>query len=401
MEGNPHGMTVGFPRMHKEVGERRDFLPDLVATVARAGAEVVVEEGIGSGMGLADVDYTSRSDRIRTGSNAEAFAQDLVVTLRCPEADEFEKVRPGATLVSMLHYSTRPARISALEAAGIEGVSLDGIVDDAGRRLVVNAKGVAWNGLEAAFDLLEATWQPLRSAARGPVQVLVMGIGTIGRHAVEAASKFGSEERCRAFMAEDLPGVVVRAVGRTVTDDEGTMRELFATTDVLVDASQRDDPSRPLVPNVWLAALPSHTVICDLVVDPYLLDADPPTVRSIEGIPRGDLDRFGFASDHPAWCDTIPAGIPTEHRRHVVSCYSWPGVRPHECMELYGAQLGPLLEVLLERGGATGLRADGRYQERALQRARLQTWLGQGRSARHGGRGPLIDPESAYHDAVR
>jgi alanine dehydrogenase len=393
MDEHAQGLSVGFPRMHKEPGERRDFLPDLVATVVRTGARVVIEEGIGSGMGLADTDYVSRSARISAASNEEAFAQDVVVTLRCPETEEFAKMRRGATLVSMLHYPTRPARIAALQERGIEGMSLDGIVDDAGRRLVVNAKGVAWNGLEAAFDLLEATWPPLRSAARGPVQVLVIGIGTIGRHAVEAASKFGSDERCRAFLAEDLPGVVVRAVGRTVTDDEGTMRELFSTTDVLVDASQRDDPSRPLVPNHWLAALPSHAVICDLVVDPYLMDAHPPTVRSIEGIPRGDLDRYAFASDHPAWSDTIPAGIATEHRRHVVSCYSWPGVRPHECMELYGAQLGPLLEVLLERGGAVGLRADGPYQERALHRAWLRAWLGEGQASRHGGRGPLVGVE--------
>jgi alanine dehydrogenase len=393
MEGGANGLTVGFPRMHKEPGERRDFLPDLIATIARTGTSVVVEEGIGSGMGLADADYVARSEAIRTGSNAEAFEQDIVVTLRCPETEEFAKLRRGTTLVSMLHYPTRPARIEALVEHGIEPVSLDGIVDDAGRRLVVNAKGVAWNGLEAAFDLLEATWPPLKSAARGPVQVLVMGIGTIGRHAVEAASKFGSDERCRAFMAADLPGVVVRAVGRTITDDEATMRELFSTTDVLVDASQRDDTSKPLVPNRWLAALPTHAVICDLVVDPYLLDADPPTVRSIEGIPRGDLDRYGFAADHPAWCDTIPPGIPVDHRRHVVTCYSWPGVRPHECMELYGAQLAPLLEVLIERGGASGLRADGPYQERALHRAWLPAWLGEGRVARHSGRGPLVGIE--------
>ncbi len=390
MDDSAHGLTVGFPRMHKEPGEHRDFLPDLVASVARTGTRVIVEEAIGSGMGLSDGDYVSRSELIRTGSNAEAFAQDVVVTLRCPETEEFDKVHPGATLVSMLHYSTRPARVEALLERGIEAISLDGIVDDAGRRLVVNAKGVAWNGLEAAFDLLEATWPPLKSAARGPVQVLVVGIGTIGRHAVEAASKFGSDDRCRAFMAADLPGVVVRAVGRTITDDEATMRDLFATTDVLVDASQRDDPSRPLVPNRWLAALPSHAVICDLVVDPYLIETDPPTVRSIEGIPRGDLDRYMFAPDHPAWSDTIPPGVPTEHRRHVVTCYSWPGVRPLECMELYGAQLGPLLEVLLERGGATGLRADGPYQERALHRAWLPVWLGEGLASRHGGRGSLV-----------
>jgi hypothetical protein len=28
-------ITVGFPRMHKEAGERRDFLPPLLAAVAQ------------------------------------------------------------------------------------------------------------------------------------------------------------------------------------------------------------------------------------------------------------------------------------------------------------------------------------------------------------------------------
>lgn len=390
MDGGAQVMSVGFPRMHKEAGERRDYLPDLVATVAAAGADVVIEQGFGSGMGLAEDDYTSRSSRIRVGTNEEAFAQDIVVTLRCPETDEFHKIRPGTTLVAMLHFSTRPARIEALVAAGIEAVSLDGIIDDTGRRLVVNAPAVAWNGVEAAFDVLEVTWPKLRSASRGPVQGLVLGIGTIGRHAVEAVSNFGSRARRNAYLTAGFSGVVVRAVGRNVTGDEPTMRELLASTDVLVDASQRDDPSRPLVPNPWIAALPAHAVIADLVVDPYLVDAALPTVRSVEGIPRGNLDHYAFAPDDPAWSDTIPDEIPTEHRRHVVSCYSWPGVRPHPCMELYGAQLASLLVVMIDREGATGLRADGPLEERALHRAWLRTWLRTGGAPHHGGRGALL-----------
>ena len=287
MDSGTPAMSVGFPRMHKEAGERRDYLPELLATVADTAREVVIERGLGSGMGLADEDYTTRSQRIRAGSNAEAFAQDIVVTLRCPETAELSKIRPGATLVSMLHYSTRPARIEALVAAGIEGISLDGIIDDIGRRLVVNAPAVAWNGVEAAFDLLEVTWPPLRSAARPPVQGLVLGIGTIGRHAVEAVSNLGSKGRRDAYMAAGYAGVVVRAVGRNITGDERAMRELLATADVLVDASQRDKPSRPLVPNPWLETLPSHAVICDLVVDPVPAG-------------RGSADR-AERRGHPAW----------------------------------------------------------------------------------------------------
>jgi alanine dehydrogenase len=115
-------------------------------------------------------------------------------------------------------------------------------------------------------------------------------------------------------------------------------------------------------------------VICDLVVDPYLLEADPPTVRGIEGIPQGDLDHYVFDVDDPAW-ERLPAGIPAVERRAVVSCYSWPGVHPKRCMELYGKQLAPLLEALVQRGGVVGVRLDGSYHERALYRGSLHAWL--------------------------
>lgn len=389
MAGNPASVTVGFPRMHKEAGERRDFLPDLVAAVAGRVGEVVVESGIGSGMHLDDEDYRKRDPRIRVGSNAEAFAQEIVVTLRSPETEELSKLRRGATLVSMLHFGTRPARVARLDELGVHAIALDWITDDSGKRMVVNARGVAWNGLEAAFDALEDTWAPMRRPGGRPVRVLVLGPGAIGRHAVEAATKFGDTERRDAYLAQGLPGVIVTAVGRNITANEGLLRPLFPQADLLVDASQRDDPSEPLVRNALLADLPPHAIVCDLVVDPYLLDAHPPTVRSIEGIPRGNLDKYRFLPQDEEWCDTIPPAVPTDERRITVTCYSWPGVRPFECMEVYGAQLAPLMEVLVARGGGAALRPDGDFHERALYRGSLRSFLELRTPAVHGGRGGL------------
>jgi alanine dehydrogenase len=366
--------TFGFPRMHKEPGERRDFLPGLLGRLAAEGCPVTVESGIGSGMGYTDDHYRVASTLVEVADERSAFAQDVVVILRAPD-DRLTWMRPGATLVSMLHFPTRPGRIARLDELGLEAISLDSLADDEGHRLVENMRAVGWNGVEAAFDALARTCLALTDPGRGPLQVSVLGAGTVGKHAIEAATKYGSLQRAGAFADLNLAGVLVVVAGRNVTADAAAMRRLFVATDVLVDATSRSDTTRPLVPNAWLEWLPPHAVMCDLVVDPYLLDVDPPTVRSIEGIPQGDLDQWTFSPDDPAWERTALPGVTNEHRRTVVSCYSWPGVHPEACMRHYGAQLAPILATLAECG-VRDLRADGPTPtERALRRASLRSWL--------------------------
>jgi alanine dehydrogenase len=97
-------------------------------------------------------------------------------------------------------------------------------------------------------------------------------------------------------------------------------------------------------------------------------------VRGIEGIPQGDLDQWEFGPDDPAW-GTLPPSIPTDHRRTVVSCYSWPGVQPERCMELYGSQVTPLLKTFIWYGGWAAIGPDVSFHGRALWRASLSHWL--------------------------
>ncbi len=206
MGDDPRSLTFGFPRMHKEPGERRDFLPPLVHQVAGLGCEVFVEDGIGSAMGYSNEDYAGRNPRIHVVTEDTAFGQDVVLVLRAP-VDKLDRIRPGATLLSMLHFPTRPDRVRELTRLGIEAIGLDTIEDDEGRRLVVNSRAVAWNGLEAAFETLERTWPALSDRHRPPVQVTVMGAGEIGKHAVEAATKYGNAERSELLTRYGIPGI--------------------------------------------------------------------------------------------------------------------------------------------------------------------------------------------------
>lgn len=365
--------SIGFPRMMNEVGERRVFLPEFIQFIANLGVDVFVEEGYGSRSGYTFENYKEAHPNIFMCSREEAFQKDVSLILRSPKPDEFNLVKRGTVLISMLHYPTRPKRLARLKELGIRSISLDSIADDKNLRMVENMKAVSWNGLEAAFDWLEKEWRSLVKPDKKPISVLILGTGMVGKHAVEAATKLGNVERNNDHIASNGPGAVALSIGRNIASNPSTMKELMEQADIIVDSTQRRNTSKPVIPNEWIAWLPKHAVVVDLAVDPYTLDANPPVVRGIEGIPQGSLDQYVFPADDPKWDSIVPESIPSKHRRTTVTCYSWPGVHPEACMRHYGKQLEPCMEVLFEKG-YEGLSLDGSYFERALYRATLKAW---------------------------
>lgn len=368
--------TIGLPRMRNEAGEKRVFLPEFVQFIASQGVNVHIEEGYGSRSGYSFEDYKLATPLIHLATKEKAYQQDVVLILRSPKPDELKLMKPGGILFSMLHFPTRPLRIQRLLDAKVLGISMDSIVNDVNIRLMENMKAVAWNGLEAAFDVLEKRWPGLVQPDRKPIQVLILGTGMVGKYAIDAATKLGNIERNNDHIIAGGPGAISFSVGRNTSHNPATMESLFSQADILVDATQRRDTSKPVVPNEWLAWLPEHAVVVDLAVDPYTLSAKPPVVRGVEGIPQGNLDQYIFYADDPNWEKTIPAEVNSKHRRTTVTCYSWPGVHPEACMLHYAQQLEPFIEVLFEKG-YEGLSLDGEYFERALYRATLKYFLDQ------------------------
>ena len=67
--------------------------------------------------------------------------------------------------------------------------------------------------------------------------------------------------------------------------------------------------------------------------------------------------------------------IDTMHRRLALSCYSWPGLDPIGSMRTYGAQLEPVLSVVLGKpAGDWGLNGASQL-ERAVGGAEVSRWL--------------------------
>jgi alanine dehydrogenase len=367
-------MRVGLPRMHKEVGEHRDFLPPFVSALCRDGADaVVLEEGYGSGMGVEPGEYLAISPAGGFAPYRDVFDQDVVAVMRCPDEEAIRWMRPGSILITMLHFPTRPGRIRMLDRARVEAVSLDSVVDDTGHRLVENLEAVGWNGVEAAFKELARIHPNFSHPSRRPLRVTCLGAGAVGGHAVRAATRYGNHRLREEMVAKNVPGVEVTVVDFDLTWHEDYMLGRLERTDLLIDASGRLDTSVPVIPNRWIAALPDDAVILDLSSDPYLPDADPPMVKGVEGVPHGDLDRYVFPVDHPAW-DLQPPTIDRANRRLALSCYAWPGIHPRRCMEVYGSQIEPLMTLVLTTPMAAWDEREGPHDMRAAARGALARW---------------------------
>ena len=368
-------ISLGLARMHAEPGERRDFLPRFVGKLSKRGVKVVLEHGYGSGMGFLKDDYKKVAPECVFASSEEIYQQDLVLVLRYPGKALLERMRPGACLISMIHYPTRPDRVAYLRSLGLEAISLDSIQDDTGRRLVENLRSVAWNGVEAAFSVLRTVYPDpgFGSPDRPPVRVTLLGSGAVGIHVVQAAIRYGDQKFWQRMARSKIPGVHVNVVDYDLTGHEAHMLEILGKTDLLIDATQRIDTSQPVIPNPWIGCLPKHAVLLDLSVDPYQCETQPITVKGLEGIPHGNLDKYIFTPEASAY-DEIPGCIDTTHRRYAVSCYSWPGIHPKMCMNHYGKQIFPLVRRIIDKGGPGNLNPEGTYFERALARAQLSLW---------------------------
>lgn len=325
--------------MHYEENERRDFTPNLFKNLKSYDIDLYLESGYGRKLGFTHDDYRKANPNVQFVDIFDVFQKDLIVVIRSPQTEQIEKMKEGALLFSMLHYPTHEKRNALMQKLGIIPISMDMVTDDLGKRYIEDYVGTAFNAINAAFE----TWLKLGSnGKRLRINVTILGTGGIGRLVADAAVHYGGN------VIELEPSVVVTSLGRNSTMNKELMKEILMKTDILADATLRHNTSKYIITNSQLGFLPKHSVVLDITADDYDTSVEPIQVKGIEGIPTGFIDNYVFNPQDDSF-DTIPTGVRTENRRDVVSCYSWPGVVPLNCVKRYETQLLPFIELLTRK----------------------------------------------------
>lgn len=363
--------TIGFPRMHKETNEKRDFLPSLIGVIKKENVQVFLEEGYGVALGYTKEDYLKENNKIQFVSNKECYEKDIVVVLRSPEFKQIEYMRQGSVLLSMLHYPTRATRVEMLKEKGIFAVSMDSIRNDFLERMVVDYEGTSGNGINAAFTELAKCYKTKNVSELKPIIVSIMGMGRVGLTAARMAGKYGNNKENEGILKEKSKGVLVNMLPRNITDDKKHMIKILTKTDILVDATTRNDATKYIVSNELLGYLKEHSIVLDLTSDPYLTDVFPFQVKAVEGIPHGTLDKIVIYPDDIEY-SAVPKCIEVINQRTVVSCNAWPGVNPKGNMDLYGKQLIYVIQNLIGYSKVDFNLNNNDYFNRAIYRGTIE-----------------------------
>src|SRR5918995_3565939 len=108
--------TVGVPKEVKTAEHRVAMTPDGVRELERHGISVYVETGAGEGASISDADYVAAgADIVATAE--DAWAQEMVIKVKEPKAEEFAFLREDLTLFTYLHLAAYPEVAKALVAA--------------------------------------------------------------------------------------------------------------------------------------------------------------------------------------------------------------------------------------------------------------------------------------------
>jgi len=190
-------MKIGVPKETAE-GERRVALvPDVVASLRKAGGvEVIVESGAGEEAGHPDSQYTEAGAEM--GEVEVAWGADVVLRVAAPSAAEIGRLRPGQVLIGHLGPWTAAETNRALAQAGVTSFAMEAIPRTT-RAQAMDALSSQASSAGYAATLIAAResgrFFGMMTTAAGtvpPAKVLVLGAGVAGLQAVATAKRLGA-----------------------------------------------------------------------------------------------------------------------------------------------------------------------------------------------------------------
>ena len=265
-----------MPKEVKTAEHRVAMTPDGVRELERSGINVCVETGAGAGASIADADYVAAGATI-VPTAADAWAQQMVVKVKEPMAEEFEFLREDLTLFTYLHLAAYPDVAKALLAAKTTSMAYETV------QLANGALPLLAPMSEVAGRLapqMGAHFLERHNGGRGvlmggapgvrPAKVVVLGAGNVGWNAAWIAAGMEAEVVLIDKNLDRLRWVDQIHRGRimTLASNRGAIERSVIDADLLIGAVLVAGGRAPVVVDeAMVKAMKPEAVIVDVAVD--------------------------------------------------------------------------------------------------------------------------------------
>ena len=268
-------MRIGVPRERKEDEFRVGIVPDGVRQLRTLGHDVDVERGAGEGSGLSDAAYEEAGARLVDVE--EAWAAELVVKVKEPQAGEVDRLQSGQTLLTYLHLAAAPELTASLLDSGVVAIAYETIQSPNGSLPVLAPMSEVAGRLavQIGVTLLQRDrggkgllLGGVPGVMRG--RVTVLGAGTVGINAVRVAHALGAEVYVLDIDLNRLGYLYDIFDGKlnTLYSNSSNIERAVRNSDLVIGAVYLPGRRAPtLVTESMIRLMEPGSVVCDVSVD--------------------------------------------------------------------------------------------------------------------------------------
>ena len=270
-------LLIGIPKEAYFQEKRICLTPDAVNAIVNNGHRVLMENGAGLESGFSDNEYSEAGAEM-TKDTKKVFGCPVILKVEPPTLDELELINPKSVLISALQLKTRKLEyFKALEKKKITALAFEFIKDeeDHSYPLVKALSEIA--GTAAVLIAAEL----MVNAKKGngllfgnisgvpPIEVVVIGAGTVGEFAVRSALGLGANVKVFDNSITKLRTIQTN-VGRilyTSTLQPKNLIKALMHCDVAIGAVRGLNRSPILITEDMVRKMKKGAVVIDVCVD--------------------------------------------------------------------------------------------------------------------------------------
>ncbi|WP_022873236.1 alanine dehydrogenase [Nesterenkonia alba] len=269
-------MLIGVPAEVKNNEFRVALTPAGSIDLDRRGHQVLIQAGAGVGSGFDDDAYAAAGARIVPTAEDVWDTAELVLKVKEPQPEEFDRMREGQVLFTYLHLAAEAECAAALQERGVIAIAYETVTGPKGLPLLAPMSEVAGRlaAQVGAYHLMHSQGGPgiLIGGVPGsrPAKVVVIGGGKAGEQAAITALGMGAEvtvidlniERLRELSALSARGL------RTLASNTLTIAEEVASADLVIGSVLVPGAAAPkLVTRDMVARMRPRSVLVDIAID--------------------------------------------------------------------------------------------------------------------------------------